>query len=288
MTKHTVLLKYFLIYPGLILFIISCSPRKSYEIKSFLFDGVPNPEVQNQPVDSVSTNLLELETELDSTTVMAKVELLKGSVHKPYSERKCNDCHSSKSMGKLKIEISNLCTSCHTDIKRYTYEHGPVESNYCTSCHDPHKSDNKHLLKFENENLCSHCHSVEKLKNYTIHSEIDDNNCTSCHNAHGGMNEYFLKTETCYNCHTNYNDEFKYLHGPVESSNYCNQCHDNHKSKNEYKLLNINDNICLSCHLESDVRNSTVHTSNSIEKCTECHNPHGSNIKYLLRKEYEN
>ena len=40
--------------------------------------------------------------------------------------------------------------------------------------------------------------------------------------------------------------------------------------------------LCFYCHEQNDVKNNAAHTDIGETNCTECHNPHGGDDKYLF------
>lgn len=263
------------------LLLVSCGPKGSYGVKSFFFDGVPNPLLEDGAVaiDSVSLGLLD-------SVALAKIVVKKPAfvIHKPYLEKKCNDCHSSR-MGKLKTPLNELCLTCHDNFdSSYSEVHGPVASGNCAQCHSPHKSKLKGLLLIEGNDLCFNCHDERKIVNYQIHKAIEDKGCTNCHNPHGGATEYLLQKNACFECHTNFEEKYTNLHGPVGAGGLCATCHESHSSPKESLLKLAGNELCLNCHNQYDIYALQTHVTSKKQNCTTCHNPHGSNEHYLLTK----
>ena len=257
-----------------IFLIAACSTEITYKVLSFVFDGVPDPNLTDTitQVDSIAL--------IDSTEILVIAEntpLI--NIHQPYQTKDCNSCHDNS----MTVDAQpGLCYSCHENYEEnYAIIHGPVIGGYCTSCHDPHTSKFDNLLKKENEELCFHCHNSEQLALNDIHSIIENSNCSECHNPHGEENSFFLKDGTCYTCHDDFNNSFKHLHGPV-ASGFCNSCHDTHSSESEYKLLLSGQDLCLKCHNKEQVFRNENHDGIEGFDCTECHNPHGGENKYIL------
>ena len=86
-------------------------------------------------------------------------------------------------------------------------------------------------------------------------------------------------------CHTTMGEE-KYTHGPVAVGE-CAICHGTaprHKDKPERnKFAPIADagTICFECH-DKFKASKFMHTSVAEGECVSCHNPHGSDFKFLL------
>lgn len=244
-------------------------------------DGVPNPfeEVQEAKIDTLAT-LQDYIVNL--TPIIREPKIF---VHQPYKEKECNDCHNPNSIGKLNAPLKELCFNCHDNFNNiYPMLHGPVASANCTKCHNPHKSKIKGLLLEEGNDLCFNCHDEQKIVRYPIHKTIEDASCTDCHNPHGGATNYLLQKNACYECHENFEDNYTNLHGPVAAGGLCTTCHESHSSTKPNLLKFAGKELCLNCHLSTDIYKSIEHNTTKKQNCTNCHNPHGSNEHYLLTK----
>lgn len=262
-------------------FFWTCSPKLSYEVKSFLFDGVPNPyKVEVTVIQDSLTKAKELNTANAVTSTAARNDL---NIHAPYQERKCTDCHTRDRMGKPKLPMPELCNQCHEDFtKKYTNIHGPIATGNCTECHNPHQSKFKKLLKFEGQDLCLNCHTSTQVAENKVHKDINTISCTECHNPHGGSNKFNLEKGSCYKCHDNFEKKLPFLHGPVVSDN-CSQCHDSHTSTSEKLLLDVDQKLCYKCHNPKEVKSQKHHQTMKGESCTKCHNPHGGTTANFLK-----
>jgi DmsE family decaheme c-type cytochrome len=132
---------------------------------------------------------------------VAKTE--RAVAHMPVREGKlsCSSCHnphgSISNVKNLKTgsSVSELCMSCHTEMRGpMLWEHAPVKEN-CTTCHDPHGSSNDRMLVVRMPMLCQRCH-VATRHPATLYDkdEISTNksnrmfgrSCVNCHsNIHG-------------------------------------------------------------------------------------------------------
>lgn len=125
-------------------------------------------------------------------------------------------------------------------------EHGPYAAKLCDSCHD---SQATNALVVPAEQLCNRCHELGAAK--------------------------------------------AYVHGPLASGG-CMVCHDPHRSANRYLLVSASDTFCLQCHARGSLSrlgevagaeaDASVdgHAGDSAN-CTECHEAHMSDRRYLLR-----
>jgi predicted CXXCH cytochrome family protein len=121
----------------------------------------------------------------------------------------------------------------------------------------------------------------EKPPGIYVHAPYEDEKCGDCHNINR-IGEFIKpQPELCYLCHTDFNEKFSFLHGPVDGG-YCSACHNAHKSKNQYLLINSDQQLCFNCHDNATVNESVFHADVKNTSCTECHNPHGGDKKSLV------
>lgn len=158
-----------------------CSVKKHYRLLSFFFDGVPDPNAPRMsvlPGSSVPGNLR------DSPTY---------SVHPPFAEEKCGDCHVSRFA--IEAMDASVCLKCHPGAaKEYPHMHGPVAATACLWCHAPHESAYSHLFKGEARRVCTECHDSSLLSTDRVPAHADPaRDCLGCHGGHGGMDRFFLK-----------------------------------------------------------------------------------------------
>ena len=127
-------------------------------------------------------------------------------------------------------------------------EHGPYAAKLCDSCHD---SQATNALVVPAEQLCFRCHQLGAAK--------------------------------------------AYVHGPLASGG-CLVCHDPHRSANRYLLVSASDTFCLQCHDRGSLSRLGAASAGGVEttagvdghagdaaNCTECHEAHMSDRRYLLR-----
>ncbi len=197
-----------------------------------------------------------------------KFRPLKKYLHEPFRMGACLICHDGDTAmpGKLvtKKNIVALCYKCHPRKDIRNYDHKPVEKGKCFKCHDPHQSNTEKLLKAKSINaLCLKCHNVTR-KDTSIKKVI------------------------------NMNKAFK--HKPVEKN--CLNCHEHHSSKYR-KLLKSEDGnlqLCMKCHNKNKMDKKWINYKNvkyqhgaivhKGKKCLECHDPHSSKYKNILKKDH--
>lgn len=136
---------------------------------------------------------------------------------------------------------------------------------------------------------------LKPLKKH-LHEPFKMGACRICHVASSNNPVALVKKnihEICYECHkTKYNKAFD--HKPVKNGE-CTKCHDPHQSDTPRMLKGASVNeLCLKCH---DRKNAAQGATKFIDmnarfkhkaaekSCLECHDPHTSNYKPLLKKE---
>ncbi len=217
--------------------------------------------LHHSKIDAKVTELVKLED------LPQKFKPLKKYLHEPFKKGACLICHDGNSAepGKLvtKKNIVALCYKCHPRKDKQQYKHKPVEDGKCFKCHDPHQSNTKVLLKGKSvNNLCLKCHDKNK--------SVKDMKKTI------NLNK-------------------KYIHKPVEKN--CLECHEHHNSKYK-KLLKSKDGnlgLCMKCHNKRKMDKKWINYKNvkyqhgaivgKGKKCLECHDPHASNHKNILKKD---
>lgn len=171
------------------IFFFGCSPKFSYQVMSFFFDGVPN-NYKNE-ITAVKDSSGKVDTaNLKPLSASTKPEVF---LHSPFAEHKCNKCHTEGG-GKPLLPLPQLCYQCHEPWNnKYAVLHGPVASGYCLKCHNQHEAKVKKLLLREGQDICLYCHNKAQVMQNKNHSEIGNTICTKCHNPHGGENRFVLK-----------------------------------------------------------------------------------------------
>jgi predicted CXXCH cytochrome family protein len=115
-----------------------------------------------------------------------------------------------------------------------------------------------------------------------IHQGYKKNECGSCHDVNHAYRLIERQPKLCYMCHENFNDQYKYLHGPV-AAGYCTSCHHPHQSNNEYILIIEIEQLCVHCHEPGDVSKNPSHQNLSSVNCVSCHNSHGGETNHMLK-----
>jgi predicted CXXCH cytochrome family protein len=152
---------------------------------------------------------------------------------------------------------------------------------------------------------CISCHS-DLTKNAVIHPQLEST-CDICHTSTGAEHPQknakgFTLTEKipglCFNCHSEFQEHLQLYatkHGPVTDSVSCLNCHTPHSSPNKKLVIDPTNNLCLSCHNRTIIKDSVkirnisqiLSRAKSVHQaldggCVTCHNPHFSEKRKLL------
>ncbi|MBS0196172.1 MAG: hypothetical protein JSR77_05385 [Planctomycetes bacterium] len=150
--------------------------KDNYKMLSRFFDGVPVPvDATDAPADGQPRK----------ETIV--------SVHPPYAQEKCDECHNTGK--RLNKESSALCLKCHEKIPtEYPRMHGPVAAVACLWCHSPHDASQPHLIKEPDRKLCMQCHTSAILDASRVPAHAEESRaCLECHFGHGGTERYQLR-----------------------------------------------------------------------------------------------
>lgn len=189
------------------------------------------------------------------------------NVHKPFAESDCLACHaphSSNSKGLLRQDkVGETCFKCHEDLPReFKTEHRPFARGNCQACHHPHFADQYQLLNDTADRLCVKCHSgVIDGAHKKLPVKVKKSACVTCHSPHGSDRPALQRNV---------------LHDPYQED--CGECHQNGRIAGSAK--------CLECHEEMTEKLNAVHshqTSRSGNGCVNCHSPHASDFKNMLK-----
>lgn len=159
---------------------MGCSIEKHYSTLSFFFDGVPNPEAKARAAAAAGVT-----PDLRNSPTY--------SLHKPYAEEQCNECHADQL--KITNRDSEMCLKCHQDEpSKFPKMHGPVAAGACLWCHSPHESAQAHLMRKPARDVCMQCHDRTMLSLDRVPAHGDEKiSCIDCHSGHGGNASMFLK-----------------------------------------------------------------------------------------------
>ena len=224
-------------------------------------------------------------------------------VHGPVGAGVCISCHNPHGSAKpLAMERTGqeLCLVCHQDKPHEFTDsvvHAPVQEG-CLDCHNPHESSLRFQLRGSGpgvSGLCFTCHEAAIFTRPHRHGPVGTGDCIACHRPHSSRHKSLLiaspaKGEVCFQCHQERKEEFamKHIHRPVAED--CGKCHDPHSSNARHQLHKSGGELCASCHaalspaVYSEIKGAThKHPPADQGRCTECHRPHSSAVKSLLK-----
>jgi predicted CXXCH cytochrome family protein len=174
------------------LLLSGCATETKHRWLTFFFDGVPTPGATN----SLPARLEEEVIATNTATVVAAAAPARptATLHPPYHDASCTECHESKFSQKMKAPMNTVCFSCHDDfLAKAKVRHQPAESGDCASCHNPHESPFPKLLVKPVAQLCFDCHDQPDVARVDAHKKSDTSNCLACHDPHAAANEKLLK-----------------------------------------------------------------------------------------------
>lgn len=178
---------------GVIGLFSGCDPLTTHKITSTIFDGVPSMPPAEQYCQEYHQRTVaeEAEAELKKQLKQAKSA---GSIHPPYAQKHCDQCHNKDKESGFVVPVRELCGVCHKNFIKGRYVHGPAAIGSCLECHVPHNSPNPYLLKNPPDQVCAVCHQEQRLA-AKLHDTVKEKGltCTSCHNPHSGNARFFLE-----------------------------------------------------------------------------------------------
>lgn len=174
----------------------SCDPVNRHKVLSTIFDGVPSLP----PPEQICSEYAELRVAAYRDELAGKkggkkeAPKMEMSLHRPYEEKKCDNCHDKSTESGFVRPLNQLCLVCHTDFFKGSFVHGPAAVGECIVCHVPHDSQFAPLLKVSKDDLCPTCHR-EPRQALGLHNKASERKfgCTDCHDPHFGNAQYFLK-----------------------------------------------------------------------------------------------
>ena len=202
--------------------------------------------------------------------------------------------------------MSAACYSCHKEMLRESvWHHSPAANVLCKICHQPDPTVEKIIIPSGKISpLCFTCHVNERRwpDMPHVHGPVGTGDCSVCHNPHGDRYPKQLwadgKEELCLACHTDKKQFTKsgtvsYRHG-ILLGNGCIICHEPHATNHRFQLHRSINNLCISCHPYLNTKQGHPITGHPVQgpkdprradrdfSCTSCHNPHGSQYRYML------
>jgi predicted CXXCH cytochrome family protein len=178
-----------------IILLSGCDPIARHKVLTTIFDGVPSlPPPEQLCEEYAEKRIAEVQSQQQKKLSGASVEKSGGSVHAPYEEKLCDDCHDKNTAEGFVVPKKQLCFKCHTNFIKGEYVHGPVAVGYCLGCHEPHSANFPKLLKSGNGTVCAVCHREKRLAS-VLHEKAAAQHlgCVDCHDPHYGNSPFFLK-----------------------------------------------------------------------------------------------
>ena len=169
-----------------------CEPLTMHKVATTIFDGVPTMPSPEKYCYEYHQQTLHAEQE--EAKRKAQSEKISGqSSHRPYEDKRCNDCHNKETDSGFVTSKEELCGVCHKNLLDGKFAHGPAAVGSCLECHVPHNSQYPRLLKKDIGELCSSCHH-EKRQAERLHNAVAAKgiSCVNCHNPHSGNKPFFL------------------------------------------------------------------------------------------------
>jgi len=169
-----------------------CDPLTVHKVTTTIFDGVPSMPPADQYCKEYHEQAVA-EERMAAQKTKQVAQQVGESVHPPYGQKKCNNCHNKDTDSGFVVPLKDLCAVCHKDFMKGKYHHGPAAVGACLECHLPHNSPNPKLLKLPAGEICDRCHREPRMAG-ALHAKVKEKGmvCVNCHNPHGGSSPYFL------------------------------------------------------------------------------------------------
>ncbi len=197
--------------------------------------------------------------EVKEKAVNAKIPVVKGA--KYVGSEACADCHEEI--------VDNFKKTIHGRIAGFEVKPNMVAKG-CETCHGP---GSKHIDEEDPKYIINPA-KLQPAQASAI--------CTRCHSDGETMDwrgsEHALNGVSCVKCHT--------IHGKKDKLAYRNKLGYRHKHVKDALLKKPEPELCYTCH--KDIMAKTNYPNHHPVKegrmtCSDCHNPHGSQVQPLLR-----
>ena len=211
---------------------------------------------------------------------------------------------------------SEMCSFCHEDISAAfsASPHGVIESvakgrweaRGCEACHGTggehsETMEPENILGFKSEfadgenRACLTCHQGDSTHRGRLVGSHNRNSlsCLECHSVHQPAARPLLAAgsdQLCTSCHAGERADFNrpFSHRLKEKAIQCVDCHNPHgrSSPSSVRRVAANEPGCLACHADKRGPFPFEHAPVKLDKCTVCHEAHGSaNPRMLIRHE---
>ena len=199
----------------------------------------------------------------------------------------------------LPRSASGACVeTCHKNVTRAKFVHGPVGSGDCDTCHTrrvkaegPGHKKGEMSVPAQTRKLCLQCHDTieAQLKGPYQHKPVAAVDCVFCHDPHSSPRRYMLRPSSrvkakdpyCFACHDRDLLRGKRIHKPLAEGK-CHDCHNVHGSSAAKLLVRPQKDLCLKCHKVKWQQRKVVHGPVAAGMCGACHSPHTAPEPKLL------
>ena len=164
-----------------------CSQATRDRLKAFFFEIPPETQAET---DAPARNAGAYDADPPVLVIPTSAY---ASLHPPFVERSCNNCHDATARMAVRADLLYVCGQCHPRYFTDQVGHGPVAQGQCIVCHDVHRSVHPALLKLSILYTCIECHDEPEDLSEEAHGVTGVENCTQCHDAHFGSG-MLLKT----------------------------------------------------------------------------------------------
>jgi predicted CXXCH cytochrome family protein len=221
---------------------------------------------------------------------------------------KCHNPHSSNIKNLLRDVRKGVCKKCHKVFsgEKEGVEHKSIHKlvlqGKCYLCHNIHSGKNKmYLIKEDAKATCLVCHGKKVTTGHGERSAdlrrkkmlaateegkklaaTEDGEklaeCIECHNPHISYKEGLFTDkgiDKCLSCHKGLN-----YRKDIPQKSQCQLCHSPHSNVN-FKLTKV---PCKNCHEAEKLKEKHLGITPGYEKCSKCHQLHGSGEKGLLSR----
>lgn len=212
--------------------------------------------------------------------------------HAPLAVGDCESCHvahRSRFAGLLTDSQQKVCGQCHEAGKTLVCTDPQAASRHCTECHDPHFADNARLLK-PDAPLLQQGESRRPAGSVPVYPLV--RLAAGCVWAAAlgvppdapvpSPLDYVTKACNDAACHGDL-EAAAFLHAPIVQAVGCDQCHTlTDQNEHLFGPLPPQPDICFDCHTLTHTR-PIVHAPVANWQCLDCHDPHSSEQRFLLR-----
>lgn len=175
-----------------------------------------------------------------------------------------------------------MCGSCHGDLTEHNKR--PRVAGLV-----PVVFGKKSPAEPQNE-ACLNCHqSGSRIHWQGSKHEQTKQSCASCHRLHAPKDPVMVaetQASVCFDCHKDRRAELHRVSTHPTKNGFfsCSACHASHGSNSQRGSLQKNtvNETCYSCHAQFRGPFLWEHRP-SQDDCTNCHNPHGTNIAPMLK-----